>query len=70
MSNYAKYKDIGEEKIDPVIDNKNILYQSKNKKNNYLQYKNLEDEKALQIRQSNNAGIPIDHGAYNSKNNV
>jgi hypothetical protein len=70
MSNYAKYKDIGEEKISSEYDDKKYLNQSKNSRNNYVQYKNLEDEKSMQINQSTMQGIPENHIAYNLKNDI
>jgi len=69
MSNYAKYKDIGEEKISSEFDDKKYLSQSKNSRN-YVQYKNLEDEKSMQINQSTTQGIPENHIAYNLKNDI
>jgi len=41
-------------------------YKSKNNSNKYLRYKNLEDVNSLEIKPSNNPGIPENHSSYNS----
>ena len=70
MSNYATYKDIGEDKKSSEYEDKKSNYNSKNSKNNYVRYKNIDDIKSIQINPSINAGIPENHIAYNFKNDI